>query len=202
MKNPMTLAGKTIDLPLDRNDYWRNRAHHDLYRITVAMAQGMFSDAKSAIDVGCYTSGIMVELDWIEKRVASDISSYLASSWEHVQGVDFVPGNAFELDFGQKFDLVLSNQTIEHVEDPKGFVEKLLSIGRGLIISTTYEVAAGVIDGHIQDPISLEKFQSWFPCDLDAWFICHHPTARHIRHICGIVKQSHPARQKAPAPAT
>jgi len=193
MKNPMTLAGKTHDLPLDRNNYWKNRAHHDLYRLTVATAQAMFSDARSAIDVGCYTSGILCELGWIERRVASDMASYLASSWEHVEGVDFVPGDAFELDFGQTFDLVLSNQTVEHVDDPKGFVEKLLSIGRGLIISTTYEVEAGRIEGHVQDPISLEKFQSWFPCELDAWFICHHPTVRSLRHIVGVLKQSHPA---------
>lgn len=197
MKNPMTLAGKTIDLPLDRNDYWRNRAHHDLYRLTVAMAQGMFSDAKSAIDVGCWTSGIICEIDWVERRVASDLSNAMKEHWAHVAGVEYVQGDAFKIDFGEKFDLVLSNQTIEHVDDPKGFVEKLLSIGRGLIISTTYEVEAGRIDGHIQDPISLEKFQSWFPCELDAWFICHHPTARHIRHICGVVKQSHPARRSA-----
>ena len=195
MKNPMTLSGRTFDLPIDRKNYWKDRAHHDLYRLTVAMAQAMFSDAKSAIDVGCYTSGILCELDWIERRVASDISSHLASSWKHVPGVEFVPGNAFELDFGQTFDLVLSNQTVEHVEDPKGFVEKLLSIGRGLIISTTYEVPFGVIEGHIQDPIDLDKFKSWFPCELDAWFICHHPTARHLKHICGIVKQSHPTRR-------
>ena len=77
-----------------------------------------------------------------------------------------------------------------------GFIAKLLQLGRGLIVSTTYEVAAGTIDGHVQDPISLEKFQSWFPCALDAWFICHHPTARRLRHIVGVVKQSHPARHK------
>ena len=84
MKNPMTLAGKTHDLPLDRNDYWKNRAHHDLYRLTVATAQAMFSDARSAIDVGCYTSGLICELDWIEKRVASDISPAMVDHWAHV----------------------------------------------------------------------------------------------------------------------
>lgn len=194
MKNPMQIGGKTFDLPLDRNNYWKNRLHHDLYRLTVATAQAMFADASSAIDVGCYTSGLICELDWIERRVASDLSYAMIEHWDHVREVDYIKGDAFEIDFGQTFDLVLSNQTVEHVEDPKGFVEKLLSIGRGLIISTTYEVEAGRIDGHVQDPISLEKFQSWFPCELDSWTICHHPTTRDLRHIIGVVKQSHPAR--------
>ncbi len=198
MQNPTTINGRVFDLPLDRNSYWTNRLHQDLYRITVAMAKAMFSDAKSVIDVGCYTSGIMVELDWIEKRVASDIQVGLAASWEHVDGVEFVGGNAFELDFEAPFDLVLSNQTVEHLEDPTGFINKLLTLGRGLIVSTTYETPAGLIDGHIQDPISYEDFISWFPCELDAYFICHHPSARQIKHIVGVVKQSHPARQKKP----
>lgn len=194
MKNPIQLDGKTFDLPLDRNDYWKNRLHHDLYRLTAAKARAMFHDASSAIDVGCYTSGLICELDWIKRRVASDLSSAMIEHWEHVPDVEYVKGDAFEIDFGQTFDLVLSNQTVEHVEDPKGFVDKLLSIGRGLIISTTYEVDAGRIEGHIQDPISLEKFKSWFPCGLDAWTICHHPTTRDLRHIIGVIKHSHPAR--------
>ncbi|MEM0929247.1 MAG: methyltransferase domain-containing protein [Pseudomonadota bacterium] len=196
MKNPATFSGRTFDLPLETNNYWQRRAHHDLYRLTVALAHGLFSDAKSIIDVGCYTSGLIVELDWATRRVASDINPNISEAWAHVEGVDFVPGDAFKLDFGEPFDLVLSNQTVEHVEDARGFVEKLLSLGRGLIISTTYETAHGRIEGHIQDPISLDKFKSWFPCELDSYAICYHPTARDIGHIIGVVKQSHPNRDK------
>lgn len=185
--------GRSCDLPLDRNGYWADRANHDLYRLTVATARAMFPNARSAIDVGCYTSGLICELDWIERRVASDIQDYLATDWSHVRGVQFVAGDAFNLDFATDFDLVISNQTIEHLDRPAEFIEKLLGLGRGLIVSTTYEVPTGTIAGHVQDPISLEKFQSWFPCELDAWFICHHPTGRNLRHIVGIVKQSHPA---------
>lgn len=192
MSNVVTINGKSFTLPTDNNNYWKDRMFHDLYRLTVSIAQGMFPEAKSAIDVGSYTSGMLCELDWIQTRVATDIQKQLEKNWSTVDDVKFIAGNAFELEFESKFDLVLSNQTIEHLEDPAGFVDKLLGIGKGLIISTTYNVAAGFIDGHIQDPISMEKFKSWFPCELDAWAICHHPSARQLKHIVAVVKQSHP----------
>lgn len=194
MLNVIDIGGKAVEVPIDIKDYWLGRHRHDLYRLMPSLARGIFWDAKTAIDVGCYTSGLICEMDWIEKRVASDLNSNLVSNWAPVKDVEFVPGNAFELDFDERFDLVISNQTVEHVDNPAGFVEKLLDLGRGLIISTTYEVESGAIEGHIQDPISFEKFQSWFPCELDSWLICHHPTARSLKHIVGIVKQSHPNR--------
>lgn len=194
--NLVNIGGRQFNLPTDINNYWTDRMNHDLYRLCAVMARAMFSDAKSAIDVGSYIGGLLCELDWIEERVASDIQSRLASNWSHVTDVKFVSGDAFEINFPQPFDLVISNQTVEHLEQPAEFIEKLLSLGRGLIVSTTYEVAAGTIDGHVQDPISFEKFRSWFPCELDTWVICHHPSARHLRHIIGVVKQSHPLRRK------
>lgn len=194
MKNPVSISGRIFDLPVDHRGYWQDRLHHDLYRLTVALARGLFFDAKSAIDVGCFTSGILVELDWIERRVASDISKWIAPNWEHVEGVEFVAADAFSLQFPAPFDLVLSNQTVEHLDDPKGFIEKLLKLGRGLIVSTTYETPAGLIEGHVQDPISLDKFRSWFPCELDAWTICRHPSSPDIKHVIGVVKRFHPAR--------
>lgn len=192
------IGGRSVQVPADINNYWSDRMHHDLYRMTVALARALFFDARSVIDVGSYTSGLICELDWIETRVATDLQKRLEANWVGVPGVRFVAGNAFALNFPEEpFDLVISNQTVEHLDDPHGFIAKLLALGRGLIVSTTYEVAAGTIAGHVQDPISVEKFQGWFPCELDAWFICHHPLARHLRHIVGVVKQSHPARKAA-----
>ena len=178
--------------PTDINGYWADRKDHDLYAITNSFARAFFRESKSAIDVGCYTSGLICDLDWIPRRVASDVQNRLAENWKNVDGVMFVAGDAFDLKHSETFDLVISNQTVEHLDDPRGFIDKLLSLGRGLIVSTTYEVEHGLIPGHVQDPISLSTFESWFVCGLDAWAVCHHPTARHLRHIVGVVKQSHP----------
>lgn len=181
--------------PTDIKNYWRDRKNHDLYKLTVAMARAMFPHARSIIDVGCYVSPLILQFDWIPKKVATDIQARLTENWEDVPDVLFIPGDAFQMNFSEPFSLVLSNQTIEHVKDPVGFAEKLLSIGEGLIISTTYELPSGIIPGHIQDPIDLEKFQSWFPVPLDSWTICYHPS-RKIKHIIGCISSSHPSRKR------
>jgi len=38
----------------------------------------------------------------------------------------------------------------------------MMRTARVLIVSTTYEMPFGIIDGHVQDPISELKFRSWF----------------------------------------
>lgn len=190
-----TFSGKVVDGPVDINGYWADRMNHDLYRLMLSMSKAFFSDARSAIDVGCYTSGLLVEMDWIRERSACDIQARLAANWEGVDGVDFIGGDAFELRPNQAlYDLVISNQTIEHLDDPAGFVRKLFSIGRGLVISTTLNTPKGLIPGHVQDPIDFDKFKSWFPVKLDCWSVCYHPTNKNIGHIIAVIKKSHPNR--------
>ena len=187
-----TFSGVNVEGPVDIAGYWEDRMNHDLYRLMLGMCSAIFHNANSAIDVGCYTSGLIVEMDWIKKRVATDLKSYLSDNWRSVKGVDFIGGDAFNLKFDQQFDLVISNQTVEHLEDPASFVNKLLSIGKGLIISTTYQTPAGLIEGHIQDPIDMQKFLSWFPVDIDSYTICHHPLNKKIGHIIAVINKSHP----------
>ncbi len=194
--NMVKVGDRSFNLPTDRDNYWQGRMNSDLYRLCAAMAKGMFHDARSAIDVGCYVAGLICEFDWIERRVASDIFEPIRPHWSHVTDVELVIGDAFAIAFPEPFDLVISNQTVEHLDRPAEFIAKLLNLGRGLIVSTTYEVPAGTIPGHVQDPISLEKFRGWFPCELDSWTVCHHPTNRILKHVIGVVKQSHPARTK------
>ncbi|MBA3005980.1 MAG: class I SAM-dependent methyltransferase [Proteobacteria bacterium] len=189
----VTSSGQLVKGPNDDSEgYWADRKNHDLYRLQLGIVRSMFPNVKSAIDVGCYTSAVMVEMDWVPKRVVTDIRTNLSENWSGVEGVQFVPGDAFNLKFEELFDLVLSNQTIEHLENPADFVRKLLQLGKSLVISTTFEVAAGVIPGHVQDPISLEKFNSWFPAHIkiDSYMICGHPTARSIKHIIAVIKKT------------
>ena len=185
------LSSFALKYPIDINDYWAGRKDHDLYTLTNAVAKSFFFNANSAIDVGSYIGGLICDLDWIDERVATDIHD-LTQNWKEVEGVNFIAGDAFKLEFSRRFDLVISNQTIEHLERPSEFVEKLLSIGKGLILTTTFETPHGLIQGHIQDPIDMNKFKSWFPCRLDGIAICYHPTNKSIGHIIGVVNQSHP----------
>jgi len=60
--------------------------------------------------------------------------------------------------------LVLCTQVVEHLPDGivGKFVQKMAQQAKVLIVSTTYEMPEGTIEGHIQDPISEEEFRSWF----------------------------------------
>jgi SAM-dependent methyltransferase len=187
-----TYSGREVKGPKDRKDYWLNRMNHDLYRLTLAMCKAMFPLAKSAIDVGCYTSGLLVEMDWIEQRVATDIQSHLLGNWSEVNEVDFFCEDAFNIKTENLFDLVISNQTIEHLDEPEKFINSLLSIGKGLVISTTLDTPYGLIPGHTQDPIDMDKFKGWFPVEIDCWSVCYHPNNKKIGHIIAVVKDNHP----------
>ncbi|MBY6092899.1 hypothetical protein [Maritimibacter alkaliphilus] len=158
--------GDARKFPRDRNDYWAKRQDALFYRYTTDMVEKFAPDAESVIDVGCFVSPIVCQLDWIPKRFANDIQ-YIPE-WEDVPDVTFVKGNAFELDVEAlcgkaSFDVVISHQTIEHIDDAKGFAESLCRMGSMVICSTSYEVEGGLVPGHVQDPISLKKFEGWFP---------------------------------------
>jgi SAM-dependent methyltransferase len=156
-----------IDRPMTRHGfsqgYWELRKGKRLYQLMPVLARAIAPDAKSAIDVGCYVGGVICDLDWIPNRLAVDVNNF-SDQWAGVEGVQFRSADAFALK--ERFDLVISNQTIEHVEDAAGFGAKLCSLctPKGVVIcSTTYKVAAGKIEGHVQDPIDEAKFLSWFP---------------------------------------
>jgi 2-polyprenyl-3-methyl-5-hydroxy-6-metoxy-1,4-benzoquinol methylase len=158
------VAQYPVDRPMTRHGiakgYWEGRKDKDLYGMMRLLAQHYGANAQSAIDVGCYVGGFICDLDWIGKRVAADIQNW-SKEWAEVDDVEFLYADAFSLD--EKFDLVISSQTIEHVDNAKGFAEKLCDLGRTVLISTTYMVPFGKIEGHVQDPINLEKFIGWFP---------------------------------------
>lgn len=153
-----------VDRPMARHGvatgYWEARKGKDLYGMMRLLAKQYAPAAQSAIDVGCYVGGLICDLDWIPNRVAADIQNW-SKEWAAVDGVKFMHVDAFAL--VETYDLVVSSQTIEHVENANGFAERLCRLGRTVLISTTYKVPAGKIEGHIQDPIDLDKFVGWFP---------------------------------------
>jgi hypothetical protein len=142
--------------------YWELRKDRDMYKLMVSMARHYAPDAKSAIDIGCYVGGFICELDWIKSRTACDINNW-SKEWADVEGVEFRQADFFSLEIDEPIDLVISNQTIEHVDDAGKFAHRLCEIGKVCLVSTTYLVPQGVIEGHIQDPIDFDKFVGWFP---------------------------------------
>lgn len=142
--------------------YWASRKDKMMYKVMRDLAHRYCGNAKSAIDIGSYIGGFICDLDWIPDRTASDLNDY-SVEWAEVEGVRFKCCDAFKIERATPWDLVISNQAIEHIQDAKSFGEKLCTIGKTVLVSTTYQVPHGRIDGHVQDPIDLAKFLSWFP---------------------------------------
>jgi len=149
------------ELASERSEYWRKRKSAKLYTQEMELAQLHAPNALTALDVGSYESPFLSRLHWIPTKVATDIQSR-PDVWQDIRGIAFVQGDFMQLKFATIFDLVLCTQVVEHLKDPGPFVGKMASIARVLIVSTTYEMPAGTIEGHVQDPISEQTFRSWF----------------------------------------
>jgi hypothetical protein len=174
--------------PSDRYGYWKERRDHVLYQMVKTLAHGYAPEGRSVLDVGCHTSSFIFELDWFSDRTVADLPK-LEAHWKKVKGVKFVSGDFLKSEFNQTFDLVLCTQVVEHLDDPKPFIQKLLSLGKTIIVSTTYEVPQGACKYHVQDPISAEKFQSWFDTEFTATSIIRQPNSKVWRNIIGVVSK-------------
>ncbi len=170
----------------DRNVYWQSRKDDVMYQMIKNLAHAYASEGVSVLDVGCHNSSLILDLDWFTKKVVTD-RPYITKYWQKVKGVEFIPGDFNKLKFDRTFDLVLCTQGIEHLQEPKPFIQKLLSLGKTVIVSTTYEVPEGICKYHVQDPISFEKFQSWFDTEFTATVIIRRPKSKVWRNIIGVV---------------
>lgn len=75
--------------------------------------------------------------------------------------VSLVLADFYQYDPPQKYDLVICNQVMEHVDDPAAFAKKLLEIGHTVIASVPYNWGPGTI-GHVQHYIDQDQLLEWF----------------------------------------
>lgn len=174
--------------PEDRDNYWNKRKDSLLYRMVKSLAFGYVPNGHSVLEVGCHTSSFIFELDWFEEKLVTDLP-FLSDHWKGVEGVQFIPGDFYKLKFDRTFDLVLCTQVVEHLKEPKPFIQKLLLLGKTIIVSTTYEVPKGLCKYHVQDPINMEKFKGWFEKDFTATVIIEKPDQKIWKNIIGVVNQ-------------
>ena len=115
----------------------------DIFRFLVKRLEGRPLEM-SLVDVGPRTGAGLALL-----RLLHHPMSFSSVRFEPVTGVEIDPmfekiaaqsypditaitGDAFVLE--DKFDVVMSSHTIEHVEDPDAFIEGLQSISKGLVV--------------------------------------------------------------------
>lgn len=177
-------AGTT--LPKDRESgYWAGRSNDRIYLMTLLFSSIYCKERENVADVGCNSSPLVLQLPDFKKRFAFDPDPEVADLWKDVDGALFINSllsveTPRKLVGAWRFDLILCNQVIEHLEEPEAFAELLCATSKRLIISTTFETPECYVDEHVQDPISLEKFENWFPRKMLQCFISRGPNIHKI----------------------
>jgi 2-polyprenyl-6-hydroxyphenyl methylase/3-demethylubiquinone-9 3-methyltransferase len=95
--------------------------------LDVAAAQGNFSLSLAAMGYS---------VTWNDLR--GELEGYVRQKWER-GAIRYAPGNLFELDLPDRFDLVLAGEVIEHVAHPDHFLAALAGFvkeGGHLLVST------------------------------------------------------------------
>jgi 2-polyprenyl-3-methyl-5-hydroxy-6-metoxy-1,4-benzoquinol methylase len=154
--------------PRDRSDYWAKRRNDRIYLMTIVLAHFFCRRRVTIADVGCHVSPLVLMMPEFSKRFAIDPSREAREAWAGVDGATFLNSMLDDVDVREltgedKFDLVMCHQVIEHIPDAAAFAASLRAKARRVILSTTFETPAGMMPGHVQDPISLEKLESWLP---------------------------------------
>lgn len=141
---------------LRKKGYWQKRKYNLYYNKTVQIIDKYFKNCNSVIDVGSNDTRILEEIKNIEKKVAIDLQKL-----PDIPGVKTIKVDFMEYNPNEYFDLVLCLQVLEHLEDPKPFVQKLFKTGSNIIISVPYRWPESRSKYHLQDPIDEEKLKSW-----------------------------------------
>jgi 2-polyprenyl-3-methyl-5-hydroxy-6-metoxy-1,4-benzoquinol methylase len=114
---------------------WFTNPNYSLFKYIESFMREM--NLSSVIDVGCGKGDFLKYIKKSHPKLSAtgvDLSLPPASD-----EIDFVQGDVFEIDLDQKFDLVVSLATIEHIQDIHHFMRRLkdLSDINGYIIIMT-----------------------------------------------------------------
>lgn len=170
----------------DMEQYWdRSLSVHEwnqyknLLDTYIAIAQQR--PAQKILDVGCAQGTLALLLaEQGHKLTAVDIRQdfldYAQARYQHGD-IEFIQGNALELNFNQKFDLIFANQIIEHLVYPLEMVKTLgaLLSDRGTLVVTTPNWAYAKNDlpcfAELGNPQDWEHMQ--FSADGDGHFFAY-----------------------------
>jgi hypothetical protein len=140
--------------PSDR--YWQQRQHFKYYAEVVRLARQHAPAGGRVIDVGAGPTRVLQDLGWFDERVALD-----RLPERRQPGIKTVQQDFLVYEPGAQFDLVLCLQVLEHLDDPRGFAQKLFAIGRTIIISVPYKWPHQFYPPHKQDPVDETKLAGW-----------------------------------------
>ena len=137
--------------------YWNDRQDLIYYRYVDFILRCIAADARSLLDVGTGNCPYPEWFDWIPARTSIDLMNPYASD-----AVTGIAGDIFTHPFPDLFDVVTCLQVLEHVPDAHAFAQRLLALGKLLVVSVPHRWPAGKIEDHVHDPVDLDKLEQWF----------------------------------------
>ncbi len=140
-----------------RASYWELRKELVYYHTLGNFVRLIGYEADSLLDVGSAHCEYIRWFDWIPERVSLDIA-YPTSG----PGIRSIKADFLEWKPDKIYDVVLCMQVLEHIDDAARFAQKLLTIGKRVLISVPHKWSAGGTPGHVQDPVSQDKVDGWF----------------------------------------
>lgn len=146
-------------------DYWQMlqnyakfRGNFQYYRAAFEIATNLYDGNKGTVlDVG--TKDVTVTLDMFpESFEKTAMDNDFPEGFKPNTKIRLLNGNIYEINFDEPFDVVLCQQVLEHLPDPKKAFEKLLEFCRDtLVISVPY----GSWHKTEWDPINEERVLEW-----------------------------------------
>lgn len=144
--------------PATDDNYWQRRMDFAYYKIVKQWLEEL-SPGDSIMDVGGHDTPVA---SWGEFQWRVNVNKGEVKN--RVDGVNYVIQDFMEYEHPSKYSVVTCLQVMEHLKDDvvKPFAAKLLASGETVIISVPFEWPEGSCDVHYQDPVTEEKFKSWF----------------------------------------
>jgi hypothetical protein len=136
--------------------YWRGRQHLLYYQAVRQIVDFLGTPEASVIDVGSGNSPYLEWFDWAGERVSVDINVPYRSA--KVAGLQ---ADILTHTFPQTFHICMCLQVLEHIPEPKQFAQRLFEIGQIVVISVPFQWPAGLVKGHLHDPVDKSKLQRW-----------------------------------------
>lgn len=115
-----------------------NRALRKDQKLILKMIEDKKIKRCNILDVGCYTGELLAGLPDSYIKFGVEMSSKAASQAEE-KNINIIGNDLYQIDFNERFDIVVAIDVIEHTQNPAEFILnliKLLKPNGELIIST------------------------------------------------------------------
>lgn len=147
--------------------YWEKRKSILYYQVVKIIADHLSQGANSIIDVGSAACPYLDWFDHVPNRSSIDLKKpYVA------KGIKSFTGDFLKWEPDRDYDIVTCLQVLEHVPQAGDFAQKLLSIGKVVIVSVPYKWPEDHTASHVHDPVDEDKLRSWFGRTPNYQYIC------------------------------